>query len=593
MRLCLITLVCLSSAATAGETTLFSNVAVFDGDKYVPRTSVLIEDGRIKTVGPATSAPDGAKVVDGTGHTLLPGLIDAHIHTWGPMQLQQSAEFGVTTSCDMMTQIGFMRATQSNQKKKRPTAMSDFFSAGGPVTVRGGHGTEYGIPFPVLNSADAAQAFVDERLGEGSDYIKIVYDDGKSMGLSMPTLTKEMLKASIEATHKRKKLAVVHIGDLKSARDVAELGGDAIMHIWADKPIDDGTLAMMKKSGMRVVPTLAVMNGIFEDDKSVEALIADENLKPLITKAEQAALRQKFPPRKRGSNYANAKSAVKRLHEAGVPILVGTDSPNPATAHGVSMHHELQLLVEAGLKPIDALRAATSAPANFFRMKDRGRIAKGLHADLLLVKGNPTKDIKATRAIAAVWKAGVPVDLRKRLANVNETKPESDNGLRLIANFDDKQTKPAFGAGITASTDALFGGSSTCEFAAVDGGANNSKGALRLSGSVRKEQPAFAGIMFSPGDQPMQPADLSGNPVISFYAKGDAAEFQVMLFTRKRGFTPSMKTFKAKADWQQFTFDMKDFDDSDGSDVIGIYIGSGRAGKFELQLDELKLLPLK
>lgn len=91
----------------------------------------------------------------------------------------------------------------------------------------------------------------------------------------------------------------------------------------------------------------------------------------------------------------------------------------------------------------------------------------------------------------------------------------------------------------------------------------------------------------------MQPADLSGNPVISFYAKGDAAEFQVMLFTRKRGFTPSMKTFKAKADWQQFTFDMKDFDDSDGSDVIGIYIGSGRAGKFELQLDELKLLPLK
>ena len=93
-----------------------------------------------------------------------------------------------------------------------------------------------------------------------------------------------------------------------------------------------------------------------------------------------------------------------------MPILAGTDAPNPGTAHGASIHRELELLVRAGLAPIEALRAATSAPAKAFSLLDRGRVAAGLRADLLLVHGDPTRDIRATRDIAAIWKTGHIVD---------------------------------------------------------------------------------------------------------------------------------------------------------------------------------------
>ena len=107
---------------------------------------------------------------------------------------------------------------------------------------------------------------------------------------------------------------------------------------------------------------------------------------------------------------AFALAAVARLRAAGVPILAGTDAPSPGTAAGVSIHRELELLVEAGLTPVEALAAATSVPAECFGLADRGRIARGRYADLVLVEGDPTVDIRATRAIVGVWRQGVVVE---------------------------------------------------------------------------------------------------------------------------------------------------------------------------------------
>ena len=103
----------------------------------------------------------------------------------------------------------------------------------------------------------------------------------------------------------------------------------------------------------------------------------------------------------------HAFAAVRQMRRAGVPILAGTDSPAPGSSNGASLHQELELLVKAVLSPTEALAAATSVPARIFGLKDRGRIAPGLRADLLLVRGDPTRDITATRDIVAVWKAGV------------------------------------------------------------------------------------------------------------------------------------------------------------------------------------------
>lgn len=112
----------------------------------------------------------------------------------------------------------------------------------------------------------------------------------------------------------------------------------------------------------------------------------------------------------RRTHFEYACGATKALHQAGVPLLAGTDSPGPGTGYGLSMHVELQLLTECGFTPGEALGAATAVPAREFGLLDRGRIQTGRRADLLLIEGDPSKDIRATRNIVGVWVAGRRID---------------------------------------------------------------------------------------------------------------------------------------------------------------------------------------
>lgn len=140
------------------------------------------------------------------------------------------------------------------------------------------------------------------------------------------------------------------------------------------------------------------------------------------------------PQLKKNINHGQANhcmfsmTAIPPLSAAHVPILAGTDAGNPGTAPGASLHGELEYLVEAGLTPQQALVAATSAPATAFHLADRGRIAPGLRADLLLVNGDPTADIKATRDILAIWKTAASVD---RQAWLQRVKAASDSGVSV------------------------------------------------------------------------------------------------------------------------------------------------------------------
>ena len=163
------------------------------------------------------------------------------------------------------------------------------------------------------------------------------------------------------------------------------------------------------------------------------SLLDDARIRPWLIEPDVDNLKSSFPARD-GSDgeLAHASAAVKQLARAGVPILAGTDSPNPGTAHGASMHRELELLVEAGLTPVEALAAATSVPAGEFGLNDRGRIARGKRADLVLVSGDPTKDIFSTRDIVAVWKDGTRVDRSRRGV---DSRQAIEKGL--ISNFEE------------------------------------------------------------------------------------------------------------------------------------------------------------
>jgi imidazolonepropionase-like amidohydrolase len=382
------------------------NARVFDGQRLVSAEEVLVANGRIRAVGKGLAIPRGTAEIDARGETLLPGLIDSHSHDWGD-SAKQAVLFGVTTELNMGAPPKFIEDLKRAEAAGKALDSAEVLSACNVLTPPKGHGTEYGLPVPTLASAQEAQAFVDARIAEGSDYIKIILEDGHACHLEFARLSEEELTASVDAAHKRGKLAIVHISSQEDARMAISAGADGIAHLFADAPPRAEVLSLMRRAHAFAITTLtAIQSGL--GTVSGASLLADKRLVTFLSPAAQAHMKEPIPFRCTGE-LANAFAAAKQLREAGVPLLAGTDAPAQGSWNGASLHGELELLVRAGLSPSDALAAATSVPASTFHLIDRGRIAPGLRADLLLVRGDPTSAITSTRDIVAVWKAGVPI----------------------------------------------------------------------------------------------------------------------------------------------------------------------------------------
>ena len=187
-----------------------------------------------------------------------------------------------------------MRPRSNRISAKAGTWNSQTCAARGTLaTAPGGHGTEYGLRIPTLTSPDEAQAFVDARIQEGSDYIKIVYDDGKLYGRNIPTLDKPTMTALVAAAHKRGKLALVHVMTLAAARDALEAGADGLAHIFLDVPPDGGFAALAAAHHAFVVPTLSVvasMSGV----PAGSTLGADARLRPYLSATNLSGLEGSF-----------------------------------------------------------------------------------------------------------------------------------------------------------------------------------------------------------------------------------------------------------------------------------------------------------
>src|SRR5215467_10914684 len=244
--------------AESGNSFVIRNARVFDGSKLLGQSDVWVSDGKIKAVGKNLKMPADVKVVDASGDTLLPGLIDAHTHAWGDA-LKRAEIFGVTTELDMFADVKYVQQIKKEQAEGKDLDLADLRSAGTLATAPGGHGTEYGITIPTLSSPTEAQAWVDARIAEGSDYIKIVVDDASAYGGHRPTLDIQTVKALIDAAHKRGKLAIVHIGTQKDARAVIEAGADGLAHLFSDSAPTPDFASVVAAHHAFVVPTLSVL----------------------------------------------------------------------------------------------------------------------------------------------------------------------------------------------------------------------------------------------------------------------------------------------------------------------------------------------
>lgn len=583
-----------AGAPAAGSTTAITNARVFDGTRVLPKATVIVTDGKIAAVGEKLAPPEGAEVIDAAGATLLPGLIDAHTHTWNATQLERALVFGVTTELDMFTVASVAEMMRAEQAKTGAPKRADLFSAGILATAPGGHGTEYGFEIPTLTKPEEAPAWVAARVAEGSDYIKIVADGGKAWGHSIPTLDDATIAAVIAEAHKHGKLAVLHISTQEDAKKGLAAGADSLIHLFADSAPEPGFAKLAAEKKAFVIPTLTVVESAM-GVASGESLVKDSRLGAYIAPEDAVSLSRSFPARPgQTGSFDHALATVRQLKAAGVPVLAGTDAPNPGTAHGPSIHRELELLVKAGLTPVEALVAATSAPAKAFSLADRGRIAPGLRADLVLVQGDPTTDITATRDILHVWKGGHAVArprqeaVAAKPAGASVTLPADG----LVSDFEDGTVKASFGSGWTDSTDRFAGGKSVVSRQVVDAGGERGK-ALEITGElVDGFTFPWSGMMFFPASAPMTPADLSQVREITFWAQGDGKTYQLMVFATRLGMTPAMTPFTAGAEWKQHTFTWKDFG-VDGSDVTGLFWGQGGTdrGAFRLLLDDVRLVP--
>ena len=588
-----------SADAKDPDSFVIRNARVFDGHKVLAQADVWVESGKIKAVGPNLKVSSDVKVIDAAGDTLLPGFIDSHTHAWGDA-LKEAEIFGVTTELDMFTDVKFAQQIKALQGQGKALDQADLRSAGTLATAPGGHGTEYGIPIPTLSSPSEAQAWVDARVAEGSDYIKIIIDDASAYGAHRPTLDDDTLKALIAAAHKRGKLAVVHIGKQTDARKVIDAGADGLAHLFADTAPDPDFGSFVAAHHAFVIPTLTVLEGV-SGSASGESLTKDAHLSPYLTSGDSANLKQTFPKFPTPLNEKYAEQTVALLKAAHVPVLAGTDAPNPGTSHGVSIHRELELLVRSGMTPTEALASATSAPATAFHLDDRGDISPGKRADLVLVKGDPTQNILATRDIVSVWKLGVEDDRAAYRAAVEKSKAEAAGqakasappgaALDLISDFEDGQPGSKFGTGWVLSTDSIAGGRSAGEMKVVDGGANGGKHALEVTGLIDGGLPyAWSGVMFSPGKQAFVPVDLSSRKSIAFFTRGDGQTYRVLIFTASGGRIPAQQTFTAGSDWKKVSIPFTAFNGTDGHDISAIlFVGGPTPGKFNFQVDEIKL----
>jgi len=574
------------------DTWLIRDARVFDGEQMHAKRSVLVKDDKIVDADFRGAVPAGARIVEGAGRTLLPGLIDAHVHAYRHFELPLM--FGVTTQIDMFTSVDTVRKMNEKMRANDNHGQADMYSAGTLVTAPGGHGTEYGMPIPTLTRPEDAQAFVDARIAEGSYFIKIVMEAG-SPGHPMATLDLPTVKAVIAAAHARGKLAVVHISNLADARAALEAGADGLAHLFNGERLGDEELAAFVKLAQQkhafVIPTFSVLEsiaGLREDD-----VMGDAGLAALLTKEQAAPLKVSYGRQAHAVLMTAPKQVSAALSKAGVPLLAGTDAGNSGTQYGISLLHELNALVQAGLTPQQALAAATSAPARAFRLADRGRIAQGYKADLVLVQGDAGSDIGAMRGIVEVWKDGEAVSpLRKAQQDkvAQELAPRTQPPMALpdggrISQFTADKLASPIGMGWVPSTDQFAGGKSTVELK------------VREPGTVAvnaKVVPGFAypwaGLAFMPGAQIMQPADLRGAKVLRFRVKGDGRRYNVAVLSS--GITiPVNQGFEASAEWKEVALPFDGFKGIDFGAVTMIAFNAGPVvGDYQFQIADVRLV---
>ncbi|OAA39938.1 Amidohydrolase 1 [Metarhizium rileyi] len=355
---------------------MVKNVGVFDGSS-VKNHQHFAFAGNPGNILSADSDP--TSTIDGTGCTVIPGLIDAKIDSGvSPEILPLCSAFGITTVIDSSSSCAASQAMRTAATDE--PALPSFLATGSAISSKNTSlptTSNYG-GLETITSADEAERVVENKIStQRADYVKVIADQ--------PGLDSNLLSATVRAAHHHGKLVIAHATQARAYALAVDAGFDIISPVPVDGTLDPEVVQKIVARGIGIIPTLCFLK------KSV------------------GLWRIQNPE----YDFSYAISAVRTLHHAGAIICAGTSansSTDISVPFGQGLHDELHLLTTAGLSTLEAIRAATSQPTALFGLRDRGLVKAGYRADLVMVDGNPLDDINFLSKIRRVWVQGVAVN---------------------------------------------------------------------------------------------------------------------------------------------------------------------------------------
>jgi imidazolonepropionase-like amidohydrolase len=425
----------LTATSAFAEVKVLQNFTLIDGKggAPVPNAAMVIDNGRIKYAGPKSGlkAPAGAETIDLTGKFVMPGITNLHGHLGNTIDLVQDpknftrenleknlklyASYGVTSVVSMGSDSDLALKVRDEQRAGRPS-ITRIYSAGKGFTGVGGYPTKAmgmkGVPYEVAVAADAKKG-VDENAAKHVDLIKIWVDDHLGKERKIPI---DLSKSIIDEARAKNLKVAAHIFYLDDAKKLVDSGLYGLAHSVRDKPVDAELIATMKKHGAwqqaatltREISTFIYAKPqAFYDDPFFTRGVSPKVIATLKSAEYQKAVASDHDFDKLPGFLDTAKKNLKKLADAGVNYGFGTDTGPPARFPGYFEHWEMELMVDAGLTPMQVIQAATKNSAAFLNVsKDFGTLEAGKWADLIVLKKNPLENIKNTRTIETVFIAG-------------------------------------------------------------------------------------------------------------------------------------------------------------------------------------------